>query len=87
MSTVNNPAAAPTNSADRVATVRLVAAVVITAVVVVFAALNSQTVRVHWIVTTTNAALILVIAISAVLGLIVGLILGRRMVRAKSSLD
>jgi uncharacterized integral membrane protein len=56
----------------------MIAAGVLGALLVVFAVLNSQRVRVHWIVTTHTAPLILVIAASAVVGFAVGWLLHRR---------
>lgn len=50
--------------------VRLIAAIVITALVVVFAVLNVDDVKVHWIVTTAQTPLIVVIVVSLLLGVV-----------------
>ncbi|HEY5143564.1 MAG TPA: lipopolysaccharide assembly protein LapA domain-containing protein [Solirubrobacteraceae bacterium] len=55
-----------------------IAAVVLVALIVVFAILNSQSVRMHWLVTTTTTPLFVVIIIFAALGLLLGYILGTR---------
>ncbi len=49
-----------------------VAALILTVVVIVFAAVNSQTVKVNWIFTTTKSPLILVIVVAGLLGAAVG---------------
>jgi uncharacterized integral membrane protein len=49
-----------------------IAALVVTVVVIVFAAVNSQTVKVDWIFTTTKSPLILVIVVAGLLGAFVG---------------
>lgn len=48
----------------------LIAAIVITALVVVFAVLNVDDVKVHWIVTTAQTPLIVVIVVSLLLGVV-----------------
>ncbi len=53
-------------------TTQRVAALVLTVVVIVFAAVNSQTVEVDWIFTTTRSPLILVIVVAGLLGAAVG---------------
>ena len=55
-----------------------IAAGVLIVLIVVFAILNSQSVRMHWIVTTTTTPLFVVILIFAALGLLLGYILGTR---------
>lgn len=57
---------------------RLVPAVVIVGLIVWFALTNRQHVRVDFLVTTRDIRLIVVIVISAVFGLAVGWLLGRR---------
>jgi uncharacterized integral membrane protein len=58
---------------------RLVAAAVLGALFALFAVLNSQSVRVHWLVTTTSLPLIVVIVVGALIGaLVCGLITWRR---------
>ena len=59
-------------------TARMVAAAVLGAVLVLFAVLNSQDVRVHWLVTTTTGPLIIVILICGALGFAAGWLLVRR---------
>ena len=48
------------------------------ALVLVFALLNSQSVRMHWIITTTTQPLFVVLLVFAGLGLAIGYSLGRR---------
>jgi uncharacterized integral membrane protein len=60
---------------------QLVAAGTLAVVLIVFAVLNSQTVKIHWIVTTTRSPLILVIVVAGLLGLSVGWFLARRRAR------
>jgi uncharacterized integral membrane protein len=49
-----------------------VAALVLAVVVIAFAAVNSQSVKVDWIFTTTKSPLILVIVVAGLLGAAVG---------------
>src|SRR5262249_20291968 len=63
---------------DRRTTARLVAAVFLGAVLTLFAVLNSQTVRVHWIVTTTDVPMIVVIVVAGLLGALVSWLIARR---------
>jgi uncharacterized integral membrane protein len=53
---------------DRHVTARMVAAALLGALLTLFAVLNSQTVRIHWIVTTTNAPMIVVIVACGLVG-------------------
>ena len=46
--------------------------------VIVFALLNSQSVTMHWILTTTQTPLFVILILFALIGLIVGFFLGRR---------
>jgi len=46
--------------------------------IVVFAVLNSQSVRMHWIVTTTDTPLFVILVLFAFFGLVIGYIVGRR---------
>lgn len=57
---------------------RVVAAAVLGGLLVLFAVLNSQTVRVHWIVTTTHVPLIVVIAACGLIGAAIVWLFGRR---------
>jgi uncharacterized integral membrane protein len=50
------------------------------ALVIVFAVLNTNKVKVDWIVTTSDTALIVVIVVSFVLGAIAGALFWRRRV-------
>jgi uncharacterized integral membrane protein len=63
---------------DRKARARLIAAAVLAAVLTLFAVLNSQTVSVHFILTTARLPMIVVIAVCAGIGVAVGWIIGRR---------
>jgi len=79
MATIRTPGTKPAaDSSDRKAKARLLGAALLGAVIAVFAALNSQSVRVHWIVTTTNAPLIVVILVCALIGVAIGFMLARR---------
>jgi uncharacterized integral membrane protein len=62
-------------------TARMIAAGVLGAVLVVFAVLNSQDVRVHWLVTSSTAPLIIVIVICGAVGFAVGWLVSRRSAR------
>jgi uncharacterized integral membrane protein len=57
---------------------RTLIAVVLGGLLVLFAALNSQTVTIHWIVGTTQTPLIAVIVGCGLIGLAVGWLLARR---------
>lgn len=46
--------------------------------IIVFAVLNSQSVRMHWIVTTTDTPLFVILVLFAFIGLVIGYIVGRR---------
>lgn len=46
--------------------------------IVLFAVLNSQSVQMHWIVTTTSTPLFILLVLFAAMGLLIGYILGRR---------
>jgi uncharacterized integral membrane protein len=62
----------------RKARARVIAAAVLAALVTLFAVLNSQTVKVHVILTTAHLPMIVVIAVSAGIGVAVGWAVGRR---------
>ena len=49
-------------------TARMVAGGVLGALLVVFAVLNLQTARIHWIVTTTSSPMIVVIVVCGLIG-------------------
>jgi uncharacterized integral membrane protein len=48
------------------------------ALLTLFAVLNSQSVRIHWIVTTTHVPMIVVIVVCGLVGAIVALLIARR---------
>jgi len=56
---------------------RIVVAVLVVAVLVVFAALNFRPVRVNFLVFTTRARVVTVILLAAVLGFVIGWFVGR----------
>lgn len=65
--------------ADRKERNRRIAALVVGVIIVVFAIVNTDKVKVDWIVTSSSTPLIIVIAVSFLLGLAVGyLVRGRR---------
>jgi uncharacterized integral membrane protein len=69
----------PTTSVDQKDRNRRIAAVVIAILIILLAVANLDNVRVHWIVATTKTPLIVVIAVSFLLGLGGGYLLrGRR---------
>ena len=70
------------SAVQRAATSRTVAALVIAGLLVAFGVANNDDVPVDWIITTTQTPLIVVIAVSAVLGAILGFAAGRRMRRS-----
>lgn len=59
-------------------TVRMIVAVVLAVLLTLFAVLNSQSIRVHLIFTTTHLPMIVVIAACGVIGIAVGWLIGRR---------
>jgi uncharacterized integral membrane protein len=63
---------------DRKGTARLIAALVLGALLTLFAVLNSQSVRIHWIVTTTDVPMIVVIVACGLIGAIVAWLIARR---------
>ena len=67
-----------TSSQKSAVTAGRVAVVLLVALVVVFAILNSQSVRMHWIFTTTDTPLFILLVLFAVIGLAIGYIVGRR---------
>jgi uncharacterized integral membrane protein len=64
--------------------VRLVAAAAVSALAAVFAVLNLEEVEVNWIVGTWDTPLIVVVALSMVLGGALGYVAARRRSSAKS---
>ncbi len=57
---------------------RTVAAAVLGVLLTLFAVLNSQSVRVHFIVSTVSTPLIVVIAICSLIGMLIGWMVSRR---------
>jgi uncharacterized integral membrane protein len=64
--------------AQRAAASKTLAALVVAGLLVAFGVANHNDVPVDWIVGTTQTPLIVVIAVSAVLGAILGFAVGRR---------
>jgi uncharacterized integral membrane protein len=58
-------------------------AAVLGGLLILFAALNSQSVTIHWIVASTDLPLILVIAGCGLIGFAVGWLLARRATRRR----
>jgi uncharacterized integral membrane protein len=63
---------------DHKARARLIAALVLAVLLTLFAVLNGQTVRVHFVFTTARVPMIVVIVVCAVIGVAVGWLIGRR---------
>lgn len=63
---------------------RGVIAVALTVVLVVFAIRNSQSVTIHWLVTTTETPLIIILAGCALIGFAAGWLFARRSARRRS---
>jgi uncharacterized integral membrane protein len=57
---------------------RAITALVLLVLIVLFAVANSQTVTIHWIVTTTQTPMIVVIAGCGLVGFAVGYLFARR---------
>lgn len=80
MATAHKPAGAVqggTGSGHR-STARLLAAAILGAALAVFAALNSQTVQIHWIVTTTDLPMVVVIFGCGIVGALVAWLVSLR---------
>jgi uncharacterized integral membrane protein len=69
-----DPATAPGRKPSQ----RTITAVVLGALIVLFAAVNSQTVTIHWIVTTSQTSLIVVIVGCGLIGFAAGWLFARR---------
>jgi uncharacterized integral membrane protein len=69
---------------DRKASTRLVAAAVLGGLLVLFSVLNGQTVRIHWIVTTSDAPLIVVILGCGLIGFALGWLIARHRASGQS---
>ncbi|HEY8583726.1 MAG TPA: lipopolysaccharide assembly protein LapA domain-containing protein [Capillimicrobium sp.] len=81
MSTDHEPSAPAKR--DRRETTRQVAALLVGALIVVFAVLNLDDVEVNWVIATATTPLIVVIAASFVLGILAGLLIARGRARAR----
>lgn len=77
----------PATKADRAARPRQLALVVVTALVTLFAVLNLDEVQVNWIVGSWSTPLIVVIAVSAVLGALIDRVALRRRATRRSTTD
>jgi uncharacterized integral membrane protein len=64
-----------------------VAAGLVAALIIVFAAANTQEVKINFVVTSIHASLIVVIAISVVLGVLLAATVARRRRKSKSKRD
>ncbi len=80
-----DPSTRPTAAVDKRERARRIAAVVVGALIIAFAALNLDEVKVNWILSTWQTPLILVIAVSFVLGLAAGYLVRGRHARGKSA--
>jgi uncharacterized integral membrane protein len=63
----------------------MITAAVLGVLIVLFAAVNSQTVTIHWIVTTTQTPMIVVIAGCGLVGFAVGYLFARRRAASRSA--
>jgi uncharacterized integral membrane protein len=68
-------------------TPKMITAVVLAVLIALFAVVNSQTVTIHWIVTTSQTPLIVVIAGCGFVGFVVGWTFARRRAAASRSSD
>ena len=75
----------PTARASGKPSSRTITAVVLAVVIVLFAAVNSQSVTIHWIVTTSQTPLIVVIVGCGLIGFAVGYLVARRRATAAAS--
>ena len=69
MTTSNEPEQRPAHKVDRRQQRRLIAATIIGGLVAAFAVLNTGSVKVDWIVTTSSSPLIIVILVAFILGM------------------
>jgi uncharacterized integral membrane protein len=64
---------------------KMITAVVLVVLIVLFAVANSQTVTIHWIVTTTQTPMIVVIAGCGLVGFAAGWMFARRRAASRSA--
>jgi uncharacterized integral membrane protein len=76
------PASAPPRNKP---TPRTITAVVLLVLIVLFAVANSQTVTIHWVVTTTQTPMIVVIAGCGLVGFAVGYLVARRRAASRNA--
>ncbi len=79
----SGPSESPATTKRKLSPRTLVAAV-IGGLIVLFAAVNSQTVTIHWVVTTTQTPLFVVIAVTGLLGFALGWLMARRSASRKA---
>ena len=78
MTVVTSSVKASSAGASRQLSPRVLAAGILTVLLVLFALFNLQTVRVHWIFATTHAPLVAVVGGCGVVGMVIGWLLTRR---------
>lgn len=79
MATPTDPERPPEIRKERALASKTIAAVAVAALLVAFGVANSDKVKINWLIFSTRTSLILVIAVSALLGaLIGGLVVWRR---------
>jgi uncharacterized integral membrane protein len=79
----SRPGRDPAKSRPRRQNARLVVVATVSALAALFAALNLDEVEVNWIVGTWDTPLIVVVAISIVIGAVLGFLAARRRASAK----
>jgi uncharacterized integral membrane protein len=83
--TPSGPIEPASGSARNKPSPRMITAVVLLVLIVLFAVANSQTVTIHWIVTTTQTPMIVVIAGCGLVGFAVGYLFARRRAASRSA--
>jgi uncharacterized integral membrane protein len=83
--TPSGPIEPASRSARNKPSPRMITAVVLLVLIVLFAVANSQTVTIHWIVTTTQTPMIVVIAGCGLVGFAVGYLFARRRATSRSA--
>jgi uncharacterized integral membrane protein len=79
----SRPGREPAKSSSRKENTRLVVVAAVSAIAALFAVLNLDEVEVNWIIGTWDTPLIIVVALSMVLGAGLGFLVGRRRGSAK----